>query len=725
MKPSDSEEMALKTTQQTELYLGVDTADPIRTESVTSSVATPSQVFTTAASSRGDDMTETKAMSHADVSNLLEALAQAFRPIMNTSHSAVNLTHKKYTLTTVISKSTTTASKQSALATRSSRLTSTDAITASPSFHPAVKRIQQMSTSFIPGIKEPRGREIDPYSPESEVALSLLDSVSDLVAEVARINAEPAASLADSMLVVLPVDPGAISSVVLTVAEQASVSVEAVVPLILPAISRAWGNPAKAVVFNGEPEDLNATFKEVVSRGTIVINQIAAASALIKTTLMQDVLQQVADILYAVSNHLNQTVCAVSQNNAVLKLEALVPCESANLESGSMMVLTLNPTTVVTGSLDPTSSAWNIIPPASPGGYSMISNVLPSYSLSSISSTSESLPSVYTTPSQPSVVRQTVPCTTIATTTTMPSLQTVATSSQPCPTYPVTVMPGPESKSGPCPERGYQCKECLNGWFCPPQETPPQVVPCGLGWPCFHCTDGYFCSSTVSSEPSTCISSSSGSPLIPATTPAVNMPGSAPALEPSRNFDVPVSGWTYLGCFQDAISRILVGSKPVDYLRASMSNSTCINHCIANGYSFAGTEHGFECWCGSSIRDDAVRLPENSCNVPCQDSANEFCGGSWIISVFRYSEDHGDAQPSVDTGTSSAVREGQASLQFPSSSHVVTKPQIYQQAASPSELSLTTADSVLPSNKGVRTQTTSATKHGPVAQLLAKARHSQ
>ena len=90
MKPSDSEEMALKTTQQTELYLGVDTADPIRTESVTSSAATPSQVFTTAASSRGDDMTETKAMSHADVSNLLEALAQAFRPIMNTSHSAVN-----------------------------------------------------------------------------------------------------------------------------------------------------------------------------------------------------------------------------------------------------------------------------------------------------------------------------------------------------------------------------------------------------------------------------------------------------------------------------------------------------------------------------------------------------------------------------------------------------------------------------------------------------------
>ncbi|KAK0391801.1 hypothetical protein NLU13_1300 [Sarocladium strictum] len=50
-----------------------------------------------------------------------------------------------------------------------------------------------------------------------------------------------------------------------------------------------------------------------------------------------------------------------------------------------------------------------------------------------------------------------------------------------------------DSTIGPCSGQGFKCDECLNGWFCPPQETPAQVLPCGLGWPCFHCTSGSFC----------------------------------------------------------------------------------------------------------------------------------------------------------------------------------------------------------------------------------------
>ncbi|KAH7001346.1 hypothetical protein EDB80DRAFT_89661 [Ilyonectria destructans] len=338
---------------------------------------------------------------------------------------------------------------------------------------------------------------------------------------------------------------------------------------------------------------------------------------------------------------------------------------------------------------------------------------------------------------------------------------------------------------GPCPERGFQCAECLDGWFCPPKETPAQPVPCGLGWPCYHCTSGWFCELVFTPEPTITPSEprpnggivgsqgandglvphggsgvgsgslpanypvpgtnspysgnlpapgqtpamdpipngapipndgsnsnpgsspnqgpipgngqAPGTPatptnsLIPGTVP-VNMgdhattplpiPGSAPILTqlpvpstlPSHGTDptpgnevtpgdnsvpnnnpspvvVPLpnaenggmpnhrepitSGWNNLGCFQDSISRTLLGAKPADYLRGAMSNDLCIQHCSSRGYSIAGTENGQECWCGTAIREDAIRLPENYCGTPCQGGSGTVCGGSWAVMVFN------------------------------------------------------------------------------------------
>lgn len=204
--------------------------------------------------------------------------------------------------------------------------------------------------------------------------------------------------------------------------------------------------------------------------------------------------------------------------------------------------------------------------------------------------------------------------------------------------------PGPlDAASGPCPGRGFKCPECLNGWFCPPQETPAQVVPCGLGWPCFHCNSGWFCATED----------------IPASTPGPPTPAATASSGPGSTSAVPLGipepkdagtslDWGHLGCFQDAINRTLVGSKPLDYLHGDMSNSTCIEHCKAKGYSFAGTECGKECWCGLSIRDDAVRLPESFCDTPCQGAESSCCGGSWAVSVFMCSNEANQA----DSGAS-------------------------------------------------------------------------
>ncbi|KAK0382121.1 WSC domain-containing protein [Colletotrichum limetticola] len=61
-----------------------------------------------------------------------------------------------------------------------------------------------------------------------------------------------------------------------------------------------------------------------------------------------------------------------------------------------------------------------------------------------------------------------------------------------CPACPASPAK-PPSGSCPCPGRGYSCSECLNGWFCPPEETPMLPAPCGMGWPCYHCKGGWYC----------------------------------------------------------------------------------------------------------------------------------------------------------------------------------------------------------------------------------------
>lgn len=184
-----------------------------------------------------------------------------------------------------------------------------------------------------------------------------------------------------------------------------------------------------------------------------------------------------------------------------------------------------------------------------------------------------------------------------------------------------------ENEAGPCPGRGFRCADCLNGWFCPPQETPAQVVPCGLGWPCFHCKSGWYCVSEIAPA-------STMQPTRPAEQPPRTSASAASTGSAAVPGDVGARAWKYLGCFEDAINRTLVGSRPLDYLRGNMSSGTCIDHCASKSYSFGGTECGTECWCGSSIRDDAVRLPESSCGTACSGEETQRCGGSWAISVF-------------------------------------------------------------------------------------------
>lgn len=174
-----------------------------------------------------------------------------------------------------------------------------------------------------------------------------------------------------------------------------------------------------------------------------------------------------------------------------------------------------------------------------------------------------------------------------------------------------------EAGSGPCNgRRGFRCNECLNGWFCPPMETPAQAAPCGLGWPCYHCNSGWFCTHDE------------------VTDSQVFQAASTDAVTRGQNFAAEGNRYQYLGCFQGGAFRSLGGSVPVDYLSGAMSTMICVNHCFERGYTFAATENGHECRCGETLGDGLVRRPDTACRLPCHGNRGGVCGGKGTMSLF-------------------------------------------------------------------------------------------
>lgn len=63
-----------------------------------------------------------------------------------------------------------------------------------------------------------------------------------------------------------------------------------------------------------------------------------------------------------------------------------------------------------------------------------------------------------------------------------------------------------------------------------------------------------------------------------------------------------------------------------------MTNEKCISYCRGAGFTLAGTEYGFQCFCGNLLYD-SVLLDNSNCNMTCSGS-NDVCGGAWALSVF-------------------------------------------------------------------------------------------
>ncbi|KAM0253566.1 hypothetical protein ACHAQJ_007238 [Trichoderma viride] len=92
-----------------------------------------------------------------------------------------------------------------------------------------------------------------------------------------------------------------------------------------------------------------------------------------------------------------------------------------------------------------------------------------------------------------------------------------------------------------------------------------------------------------------------------------------------------VGGYTYAGCYQDNIGRVLSG----DVLPSlgPMTNDKCVANCVSKGFSLAATEDAGQCYCGNELVGSA-KLAESQCSMACEGNSAQVCGGSWAISVY-------------------------------------------------------------------------------------------
>ncbi|KHN95971.1 WSC domain & Core-2/I-Branching protein [Metarhizium album ARSEF 1941] len=340
MRPSNMKEG----THTTESQRNIDAKISKHPASLSSSVAIPTQKSAAGSNVRLDDIMDVEAVLPLPAFDFLVALTQVFKPLINASRVSIKSASEESTWSLAASPSLSKSPLKRDTPTGTGSASTFDGFEAgglsSASSPPGVQHIVSLSKK----IEELGRRELDLNNAESALALSLLSTVSGLVANIAGINMERAVTLTDAMLAVLPVDPQAIASAVFDVAEQASASIEAAIPFILPAVGKALGSPEEGLVSKGNPENLNGTCKDIIAQGSMVINRITTSTILIKAPIMQDVLKQVLDVVYLVANHLDQILCAIDRDVAGLQLDTLVACDSDTIASAWANILTFNPT---------------------------------------------------------------------------------------------------------------------------------------------------------------------------------------------------------------------------------------------------------------------------------------------------------------------------------------------------------------------------------------------
>ncbi|KKA29005.1 hypothetical protein TD95_004681 [Thielaviopsis punctulata] len=101
-----------------------------------------------------------------------------------------------------------------------------------------------------------------------------------------------------------------------------------------------------------------------------------------------------------------------------------------------------------------------------------------------------------------------------------------------------------------------------------------------------------------------------------------------------------ISGTPYLGCFQEAATRVLPNRA---LAQANMTAEICLANCV--GYLYFGTEYGNECWCGNNKPD--LLADATDCSMVCAGDDEQLCGGPDRLTVYGPQAIKQDTLPSI------------------------------------------------------------------------------
>ncbi|KAI0049114.1 WSC-domain-containing protein [Auriscalpium vulgare] len=106
--------------------------------------------------------------------------------------------------------------------------------------------------------------------------------------------------------------------------------------------------------------------------------------------------------------------------------------------------------------------------------------------------------------------------------------------------------------------------------------------------------------------------------------------------------------WESVGCYNDSTDARAL-ERPVN--AGNVTVQSCTAACLAEGFSLAGLEFGKECWCGLSLRNNAIYVGDydgidmgefredpngDYCNMGCEGSPADLCGGSNRLNLYNY-----------------------------------------------------------------------------------------
>ena len=113
--------------------------------------------------------------------------------------------------------------------------------------------------------------------------------------------------------------------------------------------------------------------------------------------------------------------------------------------------------------------------------------------------------------------------------------------------------------------------------------------------------------------------------------------------------------WVAHGCFSDSRDGRTLSTVKTQDISEPMTNKLCQDLCKAEGFVFAGTEYGQECWCGNAIENSPSE--SDQCTVACTGNPVQTCGGPDALTVFKLS----DVECAVTTSTMTSELSTEAS----------------------------------------------------------------